>query len=198
PDDEGGLQLGDLRELLNDGRQFLPVVDNKLGRHDDHPAFGAAVEGLVPFVQEGQQFAGKGDGRTSPDVVLNQLDAYFGRVRHDDLHIRVVRQLQNLLPLITCGKDPADRTADDILFDFTTVFDAPDADGIETILPVESARVSGLGRFDRDDASLEQSVPVGLIDEIIRESPQQHTGAELQHSFRKGKKGWPRYDDRAV
>ena len=132
------------------------------------------------------------------EIAFHQLDPYLGSVRYDDLHFRAMRQLHYLRPMITRRKHAADSAADNIFFDLMPILDAPDTKGIKSILPIESAGIARIGRFDDDDAPVEQSVTVGFVDEIIRESPQQDPRAELQYFFRKRKNSRARYDNRAI
>ena len=189
PGEETGFELTHPGEFYYNTRQFFAIVDDEFGGDDDHPAFGASAKGFESFIQESQEFSGKGDGRIAMNIVFDKLDAHLGGIGDNDLHLGTVGELQYILPLIPGGEDAADGRADDIFFDIFRRLDPTDTEGIETILAVEGAGIAAIGGFDDHDPAIEQALAVCFIDEIVGQTAQKDAGAKLEYFFREGEDG---------
>src|SRR5258708_1509952 len=103
-------------------------------------------------------------------IVFDQLDAYLGRIRYDDLHFGMMRQLEDLRPLIAGGQYAAYRRANNILLHLFPVLDAAYTKRIETVLLVEGSGIAKLRRFYDSNSPVKDALPVSLVDEVIRQT----------------------------
>ena len=83
-----------------------------------------------------------------------------------------MRALQDLSPLVPGGQHPAYRRAYDIFLGLFSILDAPHAKGVQPVLLIEDSRIAGIRGLDHDDPTIENALPVGLVDKIIRQSSQ--------------------------
>src|SRR5262249_1562914 len=100
PQQEIGFEPVHFYQFFDDAGELLAVVDDELGGDDDHARLGATVEGLEAFVEEGQQLTREGCRRYAADIVVDELDAYFGGIGDDDLHLGVAGEGKDVLPLV--------------------------------------------------------------------------------------------------